>query len=229
SPWQALWELQRGVRLRRLRELRREIDPRTEPVLRVLLLAEMFVWAKDAASAEEVLVCASTARPREVLLLHRLGNLLAKQGPDRLEEAIGYYRAARSLRPRLGVSLSLALVRAGRPSQAEAVMQELLSQRPGHPDYLVHLGFALLAQRKCGDGEAAYRQVIALDPDYAEAHVNLGNALGRQGRPKEAERACRDAIKLKPDLAVAHINLGAALNVQGRPREAERACRDAIK
>src|SRR5262249_41429871 len=229
SPWQALWELQRGVRLRRLRELRREIDPRTEPVLRVLLLAEMFVWAKDAASAEEVLSLASTARPREVLLLHRLGNLLAKQGPPRLEEAIGYYRAARSLRPRLGVSLSDALVRAGRPAQAEAVMQESLSERPDHPNYLDHLGFALMAQRRFGDAEATYRQVIALDPDYAAAHFNLGTVLSDQGRPKEAEQAFRDAIERNPAYAEAHVNLGTVLRDQGRPKEAEQAYRDAIR
>src|SRR5262249_15188622 len=150
---------------------------RTEPALTVLLLAQMFVAAGDAASAEEVLSLASTARPRDVLLLHRLGNLLAQQGPPRLEEAIGYYRAARSLRPQLGVSLSDALVRGGRPAQAEAVMQEPLSQRPDHPDYLVHLGFALMAQRRFGDAEATYRQVIALDHDYVVAYYNLGAAL----------------------------------------------------
>src|SRR5262249_54823948 len=130
SPWLALWELQRGVYWRRLQELRREIDPRAEPVLTGELLANMFVAVEDAASAEELLSRASTARPREVLLLHRLGLLLAVQGPPRLEEAIGYYRAARSLRPGFGVSLSDALVGAGRPSQAEAVIQELLSQQP---------------------------------------------------------------------------------------------------
>jgi serine/threonine-protein kinase len=228
SPWQALalWELRRSVALGRLR---REIDPRTEPVLTVSLLAQLFVKAEDAASAEEVLSLASTARSRDVVLLHRLGNLLAEQGPSRLEEAIGYYRAARSLRPGLGVSLSDALVRAGRPSQAEDVMQVLLSEQPGHPDHLVHLGHALMTQRRFADAETTYRQAIALDPDYAEAHYNLGVALGRQDRPKEAEKPCRDAIKLRPDLAEAHNNLGNALIGQGRPKEAEKALRDAIK
>src|SRR5262249_31186933 len=142
SPWQALslWEFRRSVALRRLLELRRMTEPRTEPVLTVSLLAQMFVEARDAASAEEVLSLASAARPREVLLLHRLGKLLAEEAPPRLEEAIGYYRTARSLRPSLGISLSDALVRAGRPSQAEAVMRELLIQRPDYPNYLDHLG-----------------------------------------------------------------------------------------
>src|SRR5262249_47860846 len=113
SPWRALWELQQGVALRRLHELRREIDPRTEPFLTVVLLADMFIAVKDASSAEELLSRASTAHPKEVLFLYRLGNLLAEQGSARLEEAIGCYRAARSLRPRWGVGLSDALVRAG--------------------------------------------------------------------------------------------------------------------
>src|SRR5262249_51881110 len=151
---------------------------------------------------------ASTARPRDVLLLHRLGKLLSEQEPPRLEEAIGYYRAARSLRPRFGVSLSYALVRAGRPGQAEAVVRETLSLSPGQPDYLVHFGYVLMAQRRFGDAEATYRQAIALDPDYAEAYYDLGIALSDQGRLEEAERAVRDAIKLKPDFAEAHNNLG---------------------
>jgi eukaryotic-like serine/threonine-protein kinase len=231
SPWQTLWKLQlrRGITSLRLRELRREIDPRTEPILTVSLLARMFVTAQDAASAEEVLFLASTAHPREVLLLHRLGSLLAEQGPPRLEESIGYYRAARSLQPRLGVSLSDALIDAGRPSQAEAVMQELLSQRPGQPEYLAHLGIALVAQRRFGDAEATYRQIIALDPDFVEAYCNLGTVLSDQGRSKEAEQAYRDAIKLKPDLAEAHNYLGLTLFRQDRPREAEQAFRDAIR
>ena len=143
--------------MRRLREWRREIDPRTEPVWTVVLLANTFVAVKDAASAEEVLFRASTARPREVFLLHRLGSILAEQGPPRLEEAIGYYRAARSLRPRWGLGLSDSLVRAGRPSQAEAVMQELLRQRPHNPIYGVHLGIALVGAL----GTAAGRRLAA--------------------------------------------------------------------
>jgi tetratricopeptide (TPR) repeat protein len=231
SPWQALSlvELRRGVALRRLRELRREIDPRKEPVLTVLLLAEMFVEAKDVASAEEVLSLASTARPGQVSLLHRMGKLLAEQAPSRLEEAIGYFRAARSLRPQLGIGLSDALVRSGRPSEAEAVMQELLSQRPDHPMYLDHLGFALMAQRRFGDAEATYRQVIALDPDYVVAYYNLGAALRDQDRPREAEQAFLDAIKMKPDFAESHVNLGTVLSRQGKSKEAEQAFRDAIK
>jgi Flp pilus assembly protein TadD len=228
SPWQALWELPRGVAWRRLLELRREIDPRTEPVLTVELLANMFVAAKDAASAEEVLSRASTAHSREVLLLHRLGNLLAVQEPPRLEEAIGYYRAARSLRPRFGVSLSDALVRAGRPSQAEAVMRELLSERPGHPEYGVHLGFALLAQRRYSEAEATYRQVIALDPGYAEALNNLGWALDRQGKYAAAEAAYRRALALRPGLCGTCNNLGVVLLEQGKGREAEEPFRRAI-
>jgi serine/threonine-protein kinase len=231
SPWQvlSLWEFRRGVALRRLLALRRETDPRTEPVLTVSLLAQMCVETRDAASAEEVLSRASTGRPSEVLLLHQLGKLLAEQSPPRLEEAIGYYRAARSLRPSLGISLSDALVRAGRPAQAAAVMQELLGQQPDHPNYLDHLGFAQMAQGRFGDAEATYRQVVARDPDYVEAHFNLGNALREEGRLKDAERAFRNAIKLRPEFAEAHVNLGTVLSNQGRPKEAEQAFRDAIK
>ena len=61
--WPALWQLARGDDWNRLRELGREIDPRTAPVLTVLLLASAYTVVGDAAAAEQVLCEAATARP----------------------------------------------------------------------------------------------------------------------------------------------------------------------
>src|SRR5262249_57751692 len=93
----------------RLLEIRREIDPRTEPVLTVVLLAQAFAAAGDDAGAEEVLTQALAARPNQVVLLDRLGKLLERQGASRLGEAIGHYPAAPGPRPPPGVTLRTAL------------------------------------------------------------------------------------------------------------------------
>ncbi len=114
SPWPTLWEQARGSDWQQLREVRREIAPRTAPVLTVVLLARASALVGDTAGAEEVLRQAVTARPDEVVLLGALGKLLGRQGSLRLPEAIGYYRAARSRRRNLGIALSNALFRAGR-------------------------------------------------------------------------------------------------------------------
>ena len=50
-PWPALWELGRGNQWRRLQLLRRQMDPRKEPVLTVVLLAQASNAVGDTAEA----------------------------------------------------------------------------------------------------------------------------------------------------------------------------------
>jgi Flp pilus assembly protein TadD len=225
SPWPALRQLARGNDLRQLREIRKDIDPKKEPVLTVVLLARACAQVGDSAGAEEVLRQAATARPDQVVLLMALGKLLERQ---RLEEAIGYYRAARSPRRNLGIGLSSALVRAGRATQGEEVLQELAHQQPDNPEMHFYLGVNLSGQQKHDKAEAAYRKAIALRPDYPEAYTNLGSALNEQRKYGEAEAASRKAIALQPGIAEPHTNLGYALNGQGKYGAAEAASRKAI-
>jgi Flp pilus assembly protein TadD len=209
--WPALWELARGTNWRRLRELRGRLDPATEPVLSAALLAQACAAVGDAAGAEEVLRRAAAARPGEVVLLDALGRLLGRQGPSRLAEAVGYYRAARALRPRLGVALGRALAEAGQASEGEAVLRDLTRRQPNNPEMRAHLGTALAAQGKAAGAEAAFREAVRLKPDFPEAHYNLGNALRAQGNLCAAVGAWREALRLKPDYPLAHTN--AVLNV----------------
>ena len=65
-----------------LREIRKDIDPRTEPVLAVVLLSQVCATAGDTAQAEAVLRQAATARPDQVVLLHELAKLLHRQHPN---------------------------------------------------------------------------------------------------------------------------------------------------
>jgi serine/threonine-protein kinase len=231
SPWPAPWALAHGGTWQALLELRREIDPRTEAVLTVALLAGAFVEVGDAAEAERVLRQAVTARPKEVVLLVALGRLLERQGPSRLTEAIGYYRAARSRRPLLGIALGRVLLAAGKADEAEEVLQQLARQ-PAHdhdPALFLNLGATLFSRRKYIEAEAASRKATDLRPDLAEAHGNLGSILLAQRQYGEAEAAIRKALDLKPDLAEVHNSLGNALMVRRRCGEAEAAFRKAIE
>ncbi|MBN9522896.1 tetratricopeptide repeat protein [bacterium] len=228
SPWPVLAELARGNIRPQLHRIRQEIDPRTEPVLTVVLLAQALAAAGDTAGAEQVLVRAVAAHPDQVVLLDLLGRHLEKQGPARLEEAIGYYRAVRARRRDLGISLGTALARAGRAAQAEGVLQELVRQQPGHPAPWFHLGRTLEGRQKYDEAETAYRRAIDLKPDLAEAHHNLGGVLDARQRPHEAEAAYRRAIECKPGLAEAHVNLGNCLVRAGKYAEGEAAYRRAI-
>src|SRR5262249_37476868 len=59
SCWLMTFELGRVGTWRQIREVRREIDPRTEPVLTVLLLANAYAAVGDATEAEQVLLLAT--------------------------------------------------------------------------------------------------------------------------------------------------------------------------
>jgi serine/threonine-protein kinase len=226
--WPALWELARGDDWRQLREVRKEIDPRTGPVLTVVLLAQAYAAVGDAAGAEQVLREAATTRPDEVVLLDALGKLLERQGRARLGNAIEYYRAARALGPHLGIALSAVLISDRRTEEAEGVLRDLLRQQQETPMLYNLLGVCLDAQKKHGEAEAAYRKAIDLAPDWADAHYNLGMCLEDQQKHEAAEAACRRAIELRPDWADAHYCNGNALARQKKFAAAEAAFRTVL-
>jgi serine/threonine-protein kinase len=236
APWPALWEVAHGATWRHLQEVRRRMNPAREPVLTVRLLSRACFKVGDVGGAETVLRRALAVRPHEVVLLNALGLLLEGQRPARLEEAIGYYRAARARRPRLGLRLGQALVRLGLAAngrrqngeEGEALLRKMVQRQPRNPEMHFHLGFAL---ERMGDGEGAiacYRKAIAADPTYAPAHTNLGHVLSGKGDVEGAIACCRKAIAADPKYAVAHHNLGAALYGKGKVEEAIVCWRKAI-
>src|SRR5262249_36902683 len=75
----------------RLRRLAAATDPATEPVLSLLALVRALQEAGHDPGAEGLLRAALRARPQEVVLQHRLGQLLAKQ--QRWQEAAESYAA----------------------------------------------------------------------------------------------------------------------------------------
>jgi Flp pilus assembly protein TadD len=217
-PWPTLWELTRGPSWRPLLELRGQADPTTDPVLSLLLLARASEAVGDVAGAEALLRRATAARPEQVVLLDALGRLLERRG--RAGEAVECFRAARALRPQLGVALGRVLVQAGRGTEGEAVLRDLVHRQPNNPELHCYLGNALYHQKKLDEAVAAFRKAIALKPDDALAYNNLGATLSDQKKLDEAVAAYRKAIALQPDDAKAYYNLGLALYFQKKLDEA---------
>jgi predicted Zn-dependent protease len=215
--------------LRRLQTVRSEMHPARDPVLTIVLLAQASNEAGDAAGAERLLREAIAARPDQVVLLNELGNLLERQGASRRAEAIERYSAARAVRPRLGITLTRAMIAAGRALEGEAVMRDLVRQQPDNPEMHLYLGNALHDQKKLAEAIAAYREAIRLKHDYPEVHYNLGIALWHQGKLPEAVAANREAIRLSPDDPKGHNGLGVALYAQGKLPEAAAAYREALR
>jgi tetratricopeptide (TPR) repeat protein len=205
-----------------------KIDATREPVLGLLTLANVLEAFGDRAKAEVMLRACLARYPKEVVLLNALGSLVTRHQPPRLAEAIGFYRAARSVRPLLGFRLGSALARANQAPEAEAVFRDLLRQQPDNPGRHAHLADALIAQKKFNEAVTTCRKAIALHPDSLSAHIHLGRALGSQKKYGEEETVYRKAIQLRPDYPLARYFLGLALYEQKRYTEAEAAFRKAI-
>jgi len=205
------------------------IEATAEPVLSLLSLARVLQTFGEIPMAEEMLRTSLAKHPKEVVLLVALGDLLERQKPPRSEEAIGFYRAARSARPQLGIALGRALIGANQTVEAEKVIRDLLARQGEIPDLHYYLGNALYAQKKLDQAVSAYRKAIQGQLHLGEAYNNLGLALRDQKKLDEAVAAFRQAIRIKPDSALPYYNLGLALRDQKRLAEAVTAYQKAIQ
>ena len=124
--------------------------------------------------------------------------------------------------------IAVQLREAGRFSEAEAILREVLGRQASHGGTLVELGITLKAMGRLNEAIAAYRQAAAANPNMPEAYNNLGVALRANGELGEAIAAYREAIRLKGDFAGAYSNLGYALRDSAQLDEAVAACRRAV-
>jgi tetratricopeptide (TPR) repeat protein len=205
-------ELPLGMDRCRLRQLAEQTNVAVEPVLGLLTLARVLRRAGEEALAEQLLRAAIQVRPREVILYYTLGQLLTEQEPPRWAEAVEFYRAARALRPDLGVSLAIALLRGGRDNEGLVLLDRLMKEMPDNPYLYFTKGTGLYNKGDLDGAIACYHKAIALDPKLAPAHNNLGLALYFK-HDLDGSIACyHRAIAVDPKLVQAHNNLGLALD-----------------
>ena len=219
-----------------LLELATQADPRTWPPASLTLLGDALADAEEHEAAVGLLRRARAHYPGDVWLNYDLGRELEAVHPPRTQEAIGYYTAARALRPETGHELAHALEGRGGGAEAIAVFQDLVVLRPGNGRHWSCLGNLLKTRGDRAGADAALdravnalREAIRLQPDLASAHANLGLTLMRQGKLDEAIAEYREAIRLRPDDGTTHFNLGTALGRQGKPDESIVEYREAIR
>jgi tetratricopeptide (TPR) repeat protein/serine/threonine protein kinase len=217
-------------------ELAKQADPQTWPPASLTLLGDALGEADEHEAAAALFRRAQAHYPGDVWLNYDLGRELEAVHPPRTDEAIGYYTAARALRPETGHELAHALEGRGRDAEAIAVFQDLVVLRPGNGRHWSCLGNLLKtrgdragADAAIDKAVAALREAIRVKPDLAYTHANLGVALMRQGKLDEAIAEDREAIRLRPDDGPVHFNLGTALGRQGKLGEAITAYREAIR
>lgn len=172
-------------------------------------------YAKAIAPLEGALQTTPDPALRRLLALAQLNTEnyakaaeLLENDPERLRDAS------------LQFAYGLALVKSGRPAEAERVFSGLLARNGDSAELNVFLGQANAA---LGDFESAVtrlKRALELKSDVAEANAALGVIYYKQGKMPEAETALRAELKAHPGDLKSQQNLAAVLEALQRPDEA---------
>jgi tetratricopeptide (TPR) repeat protein len=97
-------------------------------------------------------------------------------------------------------------MRAGKLSEAQAILEQALLINPICFDSLVNVAACLVTREKSPErAEQLLRHADALRPDDQAVWTNLGRALALQGKQAEADKAYRHAIRINPQAEVVQL------------------------
>jgi serine/threonine-protein kinase len=219
-----------------LEKLARGVDPRGWPPASLGLLAGALAEAGARDAAVTLLQRAQAVHPGDVWVNYHLGRALEELHPSQGEAAIGFFTAARALRPETAHELAHALETRGRDAEARVIFEDLTRLRPENGRHWTCLGRllqrgwdlpgSLAALEKA---TAALRAAVRDNPDDFQSRTILGFALEGQGKVAEAAAEYRAAVRLQPDSAAAHDSLAGVLRTQSRLAEAVAEFRESIR
>jgi tetratricopeptide (TPR) repeat protein len=109
---------------------------------------------------------------------------------------------------------TVALIREGRLTQAEGLINSVLSGAPRDPDALNLLGVVRAQQQRTSDAEQLFRRAIVAAPTHFGAHRNLAELYLTTGRPQQALPILLAAHKLAPDRPDINLNLATVYESQ---------------
>jgi serine/threonine-protein kinase len=204
-----------------LRALSQDRQVAELPPASILQLASALREAGDPAAAVPLFESAAQRFPDDVWINYNLAEVLAGF-PERREEAVRYYTAARALRPESAHNLGHLLDRMGRGEDAIATFRALVKVRPGEARNIGCLGTILLGRQQCEEGLktldqaiAAARATIELRPGDAGEYHLLGYLLAARGDQDGALAAYREALRIEPGHTGALTNLVTLLRDRG--------------
>jgi tetratricopeptide (TPR) repeat protein len=128
-----------------------------------------------------------------------------------------------------GIEWAIALLQGGRPEEARAYCESLVTQEPRHFDALCMLCYFAM---EAGDLVAGLRYIdraLEIDGTNAMAHFNRGAVLQGLKNPSAALASYERAVAIQPLLAEAHSNKAALDLDLGMPEEALRSASRAIE
>ena len=148
------------------------------------------------------------------------------------EKAADVLRQVIALQPDSAVAhshLGIAVLRAGRASEALALAQRAIELDPGYAFSYLVMGEANQAMNRFEEAIEAVRQAIRINPNYLDAYGVLGSLYGQTKRYEESLDAFNHALRLDSKNADVHNGLGIAYYRLGRHEEGIRAVNEAVK
>jgi len=197
-------------------------DPNSEQ--RRLILADYFMSRKDVASAEQVLLDAIAQLPHSSQLQFGIAAIYRKTGHD-TKARERYAALVQDYKDKpVGLEAKVKLAeldfQAGRRSEAERQVQEVLRDNPRSTDGLTLVGRMALASRNGKDAVQAFRTVLHDQPESATGHYLLGQAYQLTGETSLAKESFERAVALYPDQVDAKRSLAVLESKSGRYQQA---------
>ena len=125
-------------------------------------------------------------------------------------------------------AVAIGALQRGRPDEAAAQCERILTNQPRHVDAL-HLSAHLALQAgRVGEAIARLERAVAIAPGATVLRNDLGAAYRYAGRDREAAQAFEAVIAAEPNNANAWHNLGMTRRVLGALDAAEEALRHAL-
>jgi predicted O-linked N-acetylglucosamine transferase (SPINDLY family) len=196
-------------------------------------LGELLFRDGRAPEAAAELRAAVALDPTNWGVHYRLGVVLARLGPEQLEEAMSCFRRAIGGMPGHApahLQLGLAFWNRGDPAPAIALAERALRLDPKLPAAHGVLGAMLHTVGRTEEAIASLREAVAANADVATACFHLGVCLceASSGNLAEGATFLQRAAALTPRNVQAHIQLSHVLVQMGRRDEALAAYRTAL-
>ena len=206
-------------------------DPDSEQ--RRLMLADFLSTRKDALGAERTLLDAAAQIPHSTQIQFGLAALYRKSGEDaKARERYAALAKEYNGKPsglQAKVKLAEMDLIAGKQTEAERQVQEVLKENPRSSDGLVLSGRMAMARRNGKDAVQAFRTVLHDQPEMATVQYLLGQAYQLTGEINLAKESFERAVALYPGQVDARRSLAALESQSGRHQQARARLDDLLK
>jgi tetratricopeptide (TPR) repeat protein len=176
----------------------------------------------DTASAAAILRKAVELDPSDQESRYSLGQLLLTMGhEDEGRKELDTYRqiADQVSQADRRFDAATALLTAGKPAEAQGLLEQVVALAPNYSPALGALGNVLVERGRPKEAVEVFRRAADLNPLSASIHFGFGTALFRTGKLAEALEETRRAIVLDDQNPHYHRQMGEIYLKSGRAAE----------